>query len=194
MSFSINKNLSFIDSFQFLISSLDSLVKNLGKDDFKYLSQEFDNNVLELLKQKGFYPYEYMTDFKKFKEQLPSSLTHVLKVWNNFEMKTIKDYQNFYLKWGVLLSADVFETFRNNSIENYGLYPSHYLSAPVLSWYAMLNRTKVKLELFSYPDMYIFFGKGMRGGVSYISDRYNEANNKYFKSYNPEQESKHIIF
>ena len=100
MSFSINNNLSFIDSFQFLSSSLDSLVKNLDKDDFKYSSQEFDNNVLDLVKQKGLYPNEYMTDFKKFKEQLPSkekfysSLTgknisnkeynHALKVWNKF--------------------------------------------------------------------------------------------------------------
>ena len=46
MSFTINNKLSFIDSFQFLSSSLDRLVKNLNKDDFKYLSQEFDNNVL----------------------------------------------------------------------------------------------------------------------------------------------------
>ena len=45
MRFSINNKLTFIDSFQFLSSSLDSLVKSLGKDDFKYLSQEFDNNV-----------------------------------------------------------------------------------------------------------------------------------------------------
>ena len=59
MSFSMNNKLGFIDSFQFLSSSLDSLVKNLGKVDFKYLSQEFDNTVLDLVKQKGFYPYEY---------------------------------------------------------------------------------------------------------------------------------------
>ena len=52
MSFSINNKLSFIDSFQFLSSSLDSLVKNLSNYDFKYLSQEFDNNVLDLVKQK----------------------------------------------------------------------------------------------------------------------------------------------
>ena len=51
MSFTINNKLSFIDSFQFLSSSLDSLVKNLDKDNFKYLSQEFDNNVLDLVKQ-----------------------------------------------------------------------------------------------------------------------------------------------
>ena len=51
MSFTINNKLSFIGSFQFLIFSLESLVKNLGKDDFKYFNQEFDNNVLDLVKQ-----------------------------------------------------------------------------------------------------------------------------------------------
>ena len=59
---------SFIDSAQFLCSSLDSLVKNLNKDGFKYLSKEFDNNVLDLVKHKGFYPYEYMSNFEKFKK------------------------------------------------------------------------------------------------------------------------------
>ena len=68
----MNNNLRFFDSFQFLTSSLDSLVKNLAKDDFKYLSQVFDNSALDLVKQKGFYPYEYMSNFEKFKEQLPS--------------------------------------------------------------------------------------------------------------------------
>ena len=50
MIFTINNKLSFIESFQFLSSSLDSLVKNLNKDDLKHLSQEFDNNVLDLAK------------------------------------------------------------------------------------------------------------------------------------------------
>ena len=66
------KKLSFIESSQFLSSSLDSLVKNLAKDVFKYLSQEFNSNVLDLVKHKNFYPYEYMTYFWKFKEQIPS--------------------------------------------------------------------------------------------------------------------------
>ena len=70
-SFSINNKLSFIDSFQFLSSSLDSFIKNLAKDDFKYLRQEFDNNLSDLVKQKCFCPYEYMTDCERFKEQLP---------------------------------------------------------------------------------------------------------------------------
>ena len=72
MSLSINNNLSFIDGFQFLSSSLHSLVKNLNKNDFKYLSQEIDNKVLHLVNQKGFYPYEYLRDFEKVIEHFPS--------------------------------------------------------------------------------------------------------------------------
>ena len=53
MSFTINNKLRFIDIIQFLSSSFNSLVKNLNKDNFKYLSQEFDNNVLDLVKKKG---------------------------------------------------------------------------------------------------------------------------------------------
>ena len=52
MSFTINNKLRFIDSLQFLSSQLKRLVKNLSKDGFKYLSQEFDNNVSDLVKQK----------------------------------------------------------------------------------------------------------------------------------------------
>ena len=90
-----------------------------------------------------------MSDFEKLKEELPSkeifytSLTnrkitgkeyeHVLNVWKKIEMNTIKDDHKLYLKCHVLLLADVFDTFRNNSLMNYGLYSSHYLSAPGLS-------------------------------------------------------------
>ena len=100
MGFNINNKLSFIDSFQFLSSSLDSLVRNLGKDDFKYLHQEFDNKVLDLVKQKVFHPQEYMKHFEKFKKKLPSKekfytsstdrkisdkeYEHVLNVWKKF--------------------------------------------------------------------------------------------------------------
>ena len=67
-----NKQLSFIDSFRFLSSSLDSFIKKLAQDDFKYLNQEFHNNILDLVKQKGFCSSEYMSNSEKFKEQLPS--------------------------------------------------------------------------------------------------------------------------
>ena len=114
-----------------------------------YQSQEFDSEVLELVRQKGCDRYSNMCNFKKIKEKLPgknefySSLSgsrisdkeheHVLKVWDKFEMKTMKDYHDFYLKCDVSLLASVFENFRNRSLKSYGLCPSHYLSTPALN-------------------------------------------------------------
>ena len=85
-------------------------------------------------------------------------------------MKTMKDYHDLYLKCDVLLLADVFEKFGNNSLNNYGLCTSHYLSAPGLSWDSMLKMTKIELELIPDTGMYVFFEKGKRGGISYISN------------------------
>ena len=89
---------------------MDSLTKNLEKHDFKYFSQEFDNNVLDITEQKWFYNYGYSADFEKFKEELPykekfySSLIdggiidkehrHVVNVWIKFELNTTKDIAN----------------------------------------------------------------------------------------------------
>ena len=72
--------------------------------------------------------------------------------------------------------------------------PKSLLGAPGLSCYAMLNMTKVELKLISDADMYLFFEKSIRGEVSYVSKRYSKANNKNSKSYDPKQESKHIIY
>ena len=104
-----------------------------------------------------------MSGFKKFKKELPSkenffsSLTvkeisdkdyeHAIKVWNKFEMKIMKDCHNLYLKRDVFLLADVFVKFENNSLKNYRLCWSHYLTPSVLSWVANLNIINVKLKL-----------------------------------------------
>ena len=128
MAFTINRNLVFIDSMQFMNFSLDSLVKNLKDEDFKYLSEEFSGNILELVKEKEVYPDEYMDSFKKFSEdKLPdrcaffSSLKDECisekdyerpkNVWNAFKMETMGDYHDLYLKTNVLLLADVFQKF-----------------------------------------------------------------------------------
>ena len=65
MTFFLGKNLVFIDSMQFMNFSLDKIVKNLSDEDFKYLVKEFGTENLEILKQKGAYPYEYMNSFKR---------------------------------------------------------------------------------------------------------------------------------
>ena len=84
---------------------------------------------------------------------------HVLKVWKKFEMKTMKNYHNLHSKYHVLLLAYVFEKFRNRRSKSYGICLSQHLRAPALSWDAMLNMTKVKLEPISIGEMFLFFLK-----------------------------------
>ena len=78
MSFSTNNKLSFIDSFQFISSSLDSLVKNWSNYDFKYLSEEFDNNVLDLVKQKKINLKKIWTILKSLKKNYLGEETFVV--------------------------------------------------------------------------------------------------------------------
>ena len=200
MAFTVNKNLVFIDSKQFMNSSLDSLVKILSDNDFEYLSEEFSGELLELVKEKGVYPYEYIDSFKNISEnKLPdiSKFFSSLKdecvsekdyqrannVWNAFKMKAIGDYHDVYLKTDVLLLADMFEKFIKTCLHYYGLDPYHYFSSPGLSWDVMLKMTGVELELISDVDMYLFIEKGMRSGISYITQKHSEANNKYIENY-----------
>ena len=61
--------LRFIDSFKFMSSCLDSLINNLARGGSKFFGfEEYSENQYKLLIKKGIYPYEYMTDWDKFKE------------------------------------------------------------------------------------------------------------------------------
>ena len=214
MSFIVNTNLIFIDSMQFMNSSLDSLVKNLSGSDFRELSKEFeDTTQLELFKQKGIYPCDYMDCFDKFnKSQLPSkrrfysSLKGVKiknkdyerakKVWNVSEMKNMGDYHDLYLKTDVLflLLCDVFEKFIDTCLTYYGLDSCHYFSSPGLGFDAILKMTGIVLDHIKDIDMYLFFEKGTLGGISYINKRYARANNKYMKDYNAGADDSYIMY
>ena len=68
------------------------------------------------------------------------------KIWNEFNMKNMDDYHDYYLKKDDLLLADVFEKFIDTSIKFYKLDPCHYFSSPGLSWDAMLQMTGAELE------------------------------------------------
>ena len=85
MAFTINKNLAFIDSMEFMNFSLDALVKNLSDNDFKHLSKEFSSEFLKLVKRKRVCPYEYMDSFKKvFHVKLPDRCEFFLFFKLNF--------------------------------------------------------------------------------------------------------------
>ena len=100
-------------------SSLDNLVKNLSDEDFKYLVEEFGSKNLQLLKQEGTYPYEYMNSFERFNEgKFPTrkyfySSTKDGKFGDDgkisdgyisvkFEMKNMDDYHDHYVKKDVI--------------------------------------------------------------------------------------------
>ena len=202
----------FKDSLKFMSSSLGALVNNLPKNGFKNISKYYTPEQVELIKQKGFYPYEFMDTEEKFNDtKLPpreafySKLSekgiskkdykHAWNVWNSFNMKTFKDYHKLYNITDVLLLADVFENFRNLCLKIYGLDPAYYFTAPQLAWDACLKMTNINLELLSDPNMLLMFEKGIRGGISIISNRYGEANNKYMGNrFNKKKLKKYLMY
>ena len=211
MAFMLGNHLTFIDSFQFMSSGLDKLVSNLPIEAFKYTNKRFKQEQFELMKQKGVYPYDYMDSFEKFnKTELPTKeefysilinehitdedYQHAKNVWNTFKLQSMGEYHDLYLKSDILLLADVFESFRKTCLQYYKLDPCNYFTSPGLSWDAMLKMTDIQLELMVDIDMFQFIEKGMRGGISYIANRYGKANNKYMKEYDEKAPSKYIMY
>ena len=210
LSFDVNFEIRFLDSFKFLQTSLANLVSNLQPSDFINTKHVFKTNT-SLLTRKGLYPYDYVSTLDKLSEtQLPpkeefysrlndedisnEDYQHAINVWNTFGCKTIRDYHDLYLKSDVLLLADVFENFRKTCLHHYNLDPAHYYTSPGLAWDACLKTTGQHLQLLHDYDMLMMFEQGIRGGITHISKRYAEANNKYMKNYNPGKESSYIQY
>ena len=112
-------DIRFIDSFKFMASSLDELVKNLPETAFSNTKRYYTGDQLKLLKRTGVYPYDYMDSIERFKEnKLPSKESfysklnnedisdedyeHAKKVWDVFKMKSMMDYHELYNKSDVL--------------------------------------------------------------------------------------------
>lgn len=204
--------IKFIDSFQFLNSSLDVLSKNLKDKDFVHLSKQFQGSEqLKLLLRKGIYPYEYMDSMSKYDETvLPpqecfySSLKceHISDddykqaqlIWDLFSIKSLGEYTDLYLKIDVLLLCDIFENFRNTCLRHYKLDPAYYVTASSLTWDAMLLYTGVRLELISHLEIYEFLEKGIRGGLAQCSLRNAVANNKYLSDFDKTQPSTFLVY
>ena len=119
---------------------------------------------------------------------------HATKVWETFHLQAMGDYHDLYLKSDILLLADVFENFRSTCVQYYKLDPCHYYTSQGLSWDAMVKMTDIKLEFMTDIDMFQFIQKGTRGVISYIANRFGEANNKYMKEYNKEKPSNYIMY
>ena len=216
LTLSWGDHIVFKDSLQFMGCALETLASNLakgGKSKFPHLISQFaENQPIDLLLRKGIYPYDYVNNWDKFDEnKLPArsdfasklkqkecseeDYKHAETVWNAFACQKLLDYHELYMKTDVLLLADVFEVFRNVCMTNYGLDPAHYVSAPQLSWDAMLKNTECELQLISDPEMFRMLDKGIRGGICMISKRYAKANNKYLgELYDKTKPTSYIIY
>ena len=200
----------FLDSLKFMNYPLADLVKNLGKNDLHCLRRFFPEDA-DLLSRKGVFPYEFMDSFEKFNFTFPekdaffSQLSgkvsdedyfHAKEVWKKFGMKSLGEYHDLYLKTDVFLLADVVENFRTVLLKNYLLDPAWFLTAPAFFWCAMLKMTEVELELICEGniEMFQFFERQIRGGVSSVFHRFSQANNKFMKDFDSSKVSKFIVY
>ena len=228
-------SLQFKDSMAFLSASLDKLVKlnkydivgkdehdkpiykkrNDWKDNFRFSSANpyiRNKTDIDLLTEKGVYPYDYMNSFDKFNEsQLPSiedfysqlyeegitdtQHTRAKVIWNNSNIKNLGEYHDLYLMTDVYLLSDVFENFRDMCLNYYGLDPAHYITLPNYSWSAFLSLTGVRLQQIHNKDMYEMISKGLRGGMTQCAHKKVEANNKFMnEQYDLSKPSSYISY
>ena len=120
------------------------------KNTYSFCNNDFNKFILLL--RKDVFPYEYMDSWEKFNEKsLPSKedfysnlnmedsddidFRHGNNVFKRLELENLGDYHDLYVQSDTLLSADVFENFRDMCLIEYEL---DFLSLPGLAWQACL--------------------------------------------------------
>ena len=180
----------FIDSYRFLSSGLDSLVKNLDEDDFKILKKEFPDKW-QYLNKKLAYPYEYFNSiddykkpvhnlenkdfFSKLKNKCPDDkeIDRTREIIKKFNIKNGEELIQLYFKSDVILLADVFEKFIKISVEEYGINPVYCVSLPGYTWQCGMKYTDINLQTLQDKDMILLLENNIRGGISSVmGDRY----------------------
>ena len=177
----------FIDSFQFMSSSLSNLANNLQSlpvtEQLKHTTPTLSTDVL---RRKGVFPYSYFSSPSILDEtSLPSrdnfkndltneecseeDYTHAHRAWREFECRTFKDYLMRYLELDVRILADVFEEFRHMSLRQDGLDPVHFVSLPGLSFMSAFKMTGETIHLLQEPFLYNLFERGIRGGLTFVN-------------------------
>lgn len=188
-------NIKFVDTFRFMSDSLSKLAENLSEDKsrFRETLKIFSFKALDLVTRKGVFPYEYIDSWSKLNDTyLPSKLEfynsltdekitdsdymHAKNVWISFDIKTLGEYSDLYLKTDVTILADVFENFRDLCLSTLKLDPAHYMTAPGFAFDCMLKYTKVKLQRLHDYNMLLYFENSIRGGICQSTKRYAKAN------------------
>jgi hypothetical protein len=185
----------YVDTFRFLGYGLDTLAGNLPKDRFHVVEELFKKYPPEkrnLMKEKGEFPYSYVTSEEKLLEtSLPAKeafyndlkLQHIsderynkaVRLWDAIGFENLGAYSDHYLLQDVGNLADVFENFRNTYYKNHGLDPAWYFTLPGLAWDAALKLTGVELDLITNDEIFFLIESSIRGGICQVSKRYAET-------------------
>ena len=171
------KNMVFRDSLQFLPASLKQLTAPLaktGRGNFYNFHEVFAQNYPEsdivLLERMGVFCYDYIDSFARLEEPalppreaffnnfecvdcLATDYAHAKHAFAYFKCESLKDYMQLYLLSNICLLTDVFQMFRNNSLDEYQFDPAYFVSAPQLAWNALLKHIDQPIPLITDPEM-----------------------------------------
>lgn len=136
-------------------------------DSIERLEQTFT-----LPKKKDF--YNRLTD----SEISQQDYDHAKEVFSEFGCKNLLDYMMIYMETDTYLLADVFINFRRTMMDKFHLDPAHFISLPSYGFQSMLKLTKVKLDHIYDMDVYLFLSQNIRGGLSFVGNRYASAINE----------------
>ena len=183
----VNFTIKFLDTFQFMASSLANLVNHLETMSHTHsLKRRYKQVSDDVLRRKGVFPYTYFTSLETMQETvLPpieafkNDLTgedcstddyqHAQRAWQEFECRSFGDYMLAYLRLDIHLLADVFETFRGQCLREDQLDPVHFVSLPHMTFQSAFKMTREKVDLLHDIEMYTLFERGIRGGLTFVN-------------------------
>ena len=189
------QNMVFRDSLQFLTASLENLAASLAKvcnwffqNLHVIVTDVYSDAAVELLEQKGVFCNDYVDSLARFDELALSpresffnklesvkcshaDYAHAQHVCENFHCSSLKEYMALYLLSDICLLADVFQAFRNQSLDEYQLNPAYFVSAPQLAWNALLKHIDRPVPLITDQEMYLMIQLNIRGNICHASVR-----------------------
>ena len=120
---------------------------------------------------------------------------HAQRVWKEFRIHNLGDYHDLYLRTDVVLLANMYEAFRETSLEHYKLDPAHFYTSPGLAWKACLKCTGIRLELLPDPNMLLMFEHAIRDGITQAVCKYAAANNPYMgDKFDPNEDTTYLQY
>ena len=181
--------LRFLDSYRFLSSSLQKLIRSL--DTLKYMNSE--GLIDDLFKKKLSHPYEkfnlgnFLEPLNLTKEDYWSTLPQpyprdddikrTQQLFDKYNITTPQQLTMLYLKMDVLQLTDIFENFVQTSTGEYGINPLYSFSTPGYTWKAGLKLTNIKLDFIKNKHLLLLLENNIRGGISSVmGDRFVESN------------------